>query len=234
MRSASVRYSGYSRGHGEPGHGDDRLRLQSDGHIIVHTGGVLLAGLSGIVLPQHDSLLRVSEPIADHRMTRLVQAEAHRRFGRLGMADCLEFRDSPVVGGTNQHHHRRPPSITSNMTANGTTSWLACSLHAGPYTPSSGRNSQSSYPSSRVQRRMATGGLPHCLKFSPFRQPAAQPSRRVNGSHCSAMSFGSYGNGCLVSLKVSTPLSAVICVRGSKVFFQPACFHREVGNHQYS
>ena len=64
--------------------------------------------------------------------------------------------------------------------------------------------------------------------------PAAQPSRRVNGSHCSAMSFGSYGNGCLVSLKVSAPLSAVICVRGSKVFIQPACCHREVGNHQYS
>ena len=34
-------------------------------------------------------------------------------------------------------------------------------------------------------------------KFSPFQHPAAQPSRRANGSHCSAMSFGSYGVGFL-------------------------------------
>ena len=44
---------------------------------------------------------------------------------------------------------------------------------------------------------MATGGLPHCLKFSPFQQPAVQPDRRVNGSHWAAMSFGSYGVGFL-------------------------------------
>lgn len=144
--------------------------------------------------------------------------------------------NTPDSGGMSDGScFQQPASATAfNTSDSGTTSWLACSLHAGPYTPSSGRSPLSSYPSSRAQRRIATGGLPHMSKFSPFQQPAAQPSRRANGSHCSAMSFGSYGNGCLVSLKVSTPLSAVICVRGSKVFFQPACFHREVGNHQYS
>lgn len=143
------------QGHGESGHGDNHLHLQSDGHIIVHTGGMLLAGLSGIVLPQHDSLLRVSEPIADHRMPGLVQADAHWRFGRLGMADCPEFRDPPIVCV----HHRLPSIIKSNMTANGTTSWLACVLHTGPYQPGEGMSSQSE-PSVRIQRRIATTGLP--------------------------------------------------------------------------
>lgn len=135
------------QGHGESGHGDDYLRLQSDGHVIVHTGGVLLAGLSGIVLAQHDALLHVSEPVAGDRMTRLVQ---------LGMVDDrLASGDEPVVCA----YHRLPPVITSNMTANGTTSWLACVLHTGPYQPGEGMSSQSG-PSERIQRRIATTGLP--------------------------------------------------------------------------
>lgn len=135
------------QGHGESGHGDDYLRLQSDGHVIVHTGGVLLAGLSGIVLVQHDALLHVSEPVAGDRMTRLVQP---------GMVDDrLASGDEPVVCA----YHRLPPVITSNMTANGTTSWLACVLHTGPYQPGEGMSSQSG-PSERIQRRIATTGLP--------------------------------------------------------------------------
>ena len=144
------------QGHGESGHGDDYPRLQLDGHVIVHTGGVLLAGLSGIVLAQHDALLHVSEPVAGDRMTRLVQADAHRRFGRPVMVDDrLASGDEPVVCA----YHRLPPVITSNMTANGTTSWLACVLHTGPYQPGEGMSSQSG-PSERIQRRIATTGLP--------------------------------------------------------------------------
>lgn len=70
-------------------------------------------------------------------------------------------------------------------------------LARGPVYALLGQSPLSSYPSSRVQRRIATGGLPHMSKFSPFQQPAAQPSRRANGLHRSAMSFGSYGVGFL-------------------------------------
>ena len=43
--------------------------------------------------------------------------------------------------------------------------------------------------------RIVAGGLPHMSKFSPFQQPAAQPSRRAYVLHWAAISLAPYGNG---------------------------------------